>query len=59
MLPYFFRHYDSLVDRYFISDNGSSDRSRELLVATAGWSSEFRITGCSFVQAATDHYNQC
>ena len=31
MLPHFFRHYDPLVERYFIFDDGSTDRSRELL----------------------------
>jgi hypothetical protein len=60
MLPYFFRHYDPVVDRYFISDNGSTDRSRDLLAAhrkvVLG---EFRVTGGSFVAAATAHYNQC
>jgi len=60
MLPYFFRHYASLVDRYFISDNQSTDRSRDLLAANRkAVLGEFRITGRSFVQAATDHYNDC
>jgi len=31
MLPYFFRHYDPLVDRYFIFDDGSTDGSLDLL----------------------------
>jgi len=31
MLPFFFRHYDGLVDRYFIYDDGSDDGSSELL----------------------------
>jgi len=31
MLPYFFQHYDPIVDRYFIYDNGSTDGSLELL----------------------------
>lgn len=31
MLPYFFRHYDPLVDRYFVFDDGSTDGSPELL----------------------------
>jgi capsular polysaccharide biosynthesis protein len=31
MLPYFFRHFDALVDRYFIFDNGSTDGSLDLL----------------------------
>jgi glycosyltransferase involved in cell wall biosynthesis len=31
MLPYFFRHYDPLVDRYFIYDDGSTDETWALL----------------------------
>jgi len=31
MLPFFFRHYDSLVDRYFIYDDGSTDDSWAIL----------------------------
>jgi hypothetical protein len=31
MLPYFFRHYDQIVDKYFIFDNGSTDRSLSIL----------------------------
>jgi hypothetical protein len=31
MLPFFFRHYDALVARYFIFDNGSTDRSLALM----------------------------
>ena len=31
MLPYFFRHYDSFVDRYVIFDDGSNDRSLAIL----------------------------
>jgi hypothetical protein len=33
MLPYFFRHYDPFVSTYFIYDDGSSDKSMELLRA--------------------------
>jgi Glycosyl transferase family 2 len=33
MLPYFFRHYDSLVDRYFLYDDGSSDATMTLLTS--------------------------
>lgn len=33
MLPYFFRHYDGVVDEYFIHDNDSSDGSLEILNA--------------------------
>jgi len=31
MLPFFFRHYDALVDRYFIYDDGSTDGTPTLL----------------------------
>ena len=31
MLPHFFRHYSSLVDRFFVFDNGSTDGSLQLL----------------------------
>lgn len=33
MLPWFFRHYDPWVDRYFIYDDGSDDGSLEILRA--------------------------
>ena len=33
MLPFFFRHYDPLVERYFVFDNGSTDQSLEMLAA--------------------------
>jgi hypothetical protein len=33
MIPFFLRHYEYLVDRIFIHDDGSSDRSRDLLTA--------------------------
>ena len=31
MLPFFFRHYDGIVDHYFIHDNGSTDRTPKIL----------------------------
>ena len=51
MLPHFFRHYDSLVSRYFILDNGSTDSSLAILhahpkVAVA----HFDVSGDSFVE---------
>jgi len=33
MLEFFFRHYDAWVDRYYIYDDGSTDRSIEILNA--------------------------
>jgi len=31
MLPHFFKHYDGLVDKYFVFDNGSTDESISML----------------------------
>lgn len=33
MLPFFFRHYDNIVDRYIVFDDGSTDGSVEYLEA--------------------------
>jgi hypothetical protein len=33
MLPFFFRHYDRLVDRYFIFDDGSVDATAAILAS--------------------------
>lgn len=59
MLPYFFRYYDPVVDRYVIHDNGSTDRSLEILAAHP------RVTvvplvldGESLCQAAFEQVNQ-
>lgn len=60
MIPYFFRHYNDIVDKFFIWDNGSTDGSLELLkgderVRVAHWA----VTGDSFVHAAcllTDNF---
>jgi glycosyl transferase family 2 len=53
MIPYFFRHYNELVDRFFISDNGSTDGSLEMLsgderVHVEHWD----VIGDSFVREA-------
>ena len=52
MLPHFFRHYDALVDRYFIFDNASSDRSREMLEAHPRVTLERIVFDRSFLGAA-------
>ena len=50
MLPHFFRHYDDLVDRYFVLDNGSTDSSLAILHAHPNVSvSHFDVSGDSFV----------
>lgn len=57
MLPFFFRHYDPLVARYFVFDNGSTDRSINLLTqhpkVTLGG---FRTVGDSVIQEAPAFY---
>jgi hypothetical protein len=51
MLPYFFRHYDDIVDRYFIFDNGSTDGSLSLLNEHQRVElSHFEVRGDSFVE---------
>lgn len=59
MLPFFFRHYDDLVARYFVFDNGSTDRSIELLArhpkVTLG---EFRTVGESVIREAPAFYEK-
>jgi hypothetical protein len=58
MLPYFFKHYNKIVDKYFIFDNGSTDKSIELLKANKKVIlGKFEVKGNSFVQEATDFYN--
>jgi hypothetical protein len=50
MLSHFFRHYDSLVDHYFIYDNGSTDDSLDLLAKHDRVTTfHFETTGDSFV----------
>jgi hypothetical protein len=60
MLPFFFRHYDRVADRYFIYDDGSTDRSRELLADNPRVTlRRFETAGDSFVAAARRHYDEC
>ena len=58
LLPFFFRHYDPFVTRYFIYDHDSTDRSRKILKAhphvTLG---KFEVRGDSYVSSACDFYN--
>src|SRR5579863_5294939 len=51
LLPYFFRHYDVIVDRYFVFDNGSTDGSLALLQNHGRVEiSHFDVAGDSFVE---------
>ncbi len=50
MLPFFFRHYDSCVDRYFVFDNGSTDQYLSVLQQHGRVEiAHFDVTGDSFV----------
>jgi len=60
MLPHFFRHYDAIVDRYFIFDNHSTDNSLALLDAHPKVTvNDFDVDGTSFVEAAQQFNNNC
>jgi glycosyltransferase involved in cell wall biosynthesis len=50
MLPFFFRHYDGLVDRYVIYDDGSTDNSWAIL------QSHPRVEARRFVRAVPDSF---
>jgi Glycosyl transferase family 2 len=58
LLPFFFRHYDPFVTRYFIFDHNSTDHSRQILKAhprvTLG---KFKVRGDSYISKARDFYN--
>lgn len=58
MLPYFFRHYDPFVSRYFFYDNESDDGSYDLLKSHPRVTvSKLELTGDSFVEAAFERLN--
>ena len=51
MLPHLFRHYDNVVDKYFVFDNGSTDGSLALLQNHGRVEvSHFDVPGDSFVE---------
>ncbi|KEK24844.1 glycosyltransferase family 2 protein [Bacillus gaemokensis] len=58
ILPYFFKHYDSIADQYYIFDNDSTDNSLSILQSHPKVIiNRFEIQGDSFVQSALDQYN--
>lgn len=60
MIPYFFRHYNGLADRFFIFDNGSTDGSLELLAGDERVSvTHWDVQGDSFVIEAARLANRC
>ena len=51
MLPFFFRHYDQFVEKYFVYDNGSTDRSISMLQEHGSVEiTHFDVDGDSFVE---------
>lgn len=60
MLPFFFLHYDQFVDKYFIADHGSTDRSMAILKRHPKVSlRDFACDEASFVESARVHYDHC
>lgn len=59
MLPYFFRHYDAIVDRFYIFDNHSTDGSLALLRQHPRVTLESIDFAGSFLKGAQDFYNSC
>src|SRR5205085_1629485 len=58
MLPYFFRHYIGLVDKFFIFDNGSTDGSLKLLSGDERISVQhWEVKGDSFGEASRQLFN--
>jgi hypothetical protein len=58
MLPHFFQHYETLVDRYFVFDDGSTDGSLDLLRQHPKVSlRRFEVEGDSFVANARAFYD--
>lgn len=60
MLPFFLRHYEPIAERIFIYDDGSTDRSREILERCPRVTIEpIHCAGASYVEALQDLYNNC
>ncbi len=61
MLPYYLRHYEPFVDRFFVFDDGSSDGSRAILeahpkVEVVPWE---RVDEASYVISQQRFSNRC
>jgi hypothetical protein len=60
MLPFFFRHYDTLVDRYFIYDDLSTDATLALLLSHPKVETRrFERSAESFVLSEQAFSNEC
>ncbi|PZO76080.1 MAG: hypothetical protein DI629_16365 [Mesorhizobium amorphae] len=57
--PYFFDHYDSIVSKYFIHDDGSTDGSVDYLRSRPNVELQvFEHGPDSYIEPATDFYNE-
>ena len=59
MIPFFLRHYEPLVDRIVIFDDGSTDRSLELLSASRKVELRRLPAGPSSILMHTEEMNHC
>jgi glycosyltransferase involved in cell wall biosynthesis len=59
MIPFFLRHYEALVDRIVIFDDGSTDRSLELLSASRKVELRRLPSGPSSILMHTEEMNHC
>lgn len=61
VLGFFFRHYDPLIERYVIFDDGSTDGSLEILAAHPRVEVRpfLRTHADSFILSERDHYDRC
>lgn len=58
MLPYFFKHYDKIADKYYIFDNNSTDNSYSILKSHPNVVvNKIEMQGNSVVEAAQEQYN--
>ncbi|NDI33220.1 glycosyltransferase family 2 protein [Chengkuizengella sediminis] len=59
MLPYFFKHYDNIVDQYYIYDNYSTDNSISILRSHPKViMNRFKIQGDSMILSTQHMHNQ-
>lgn len=59
MIPFFLRHYEPIVDRIVIFDDGSTDRSKELLAASPKVELRRLKQGSSYVFQHMEEFNEC
>lgn len=59
MIPFFLRYYEPLVNRIIIYDDGSTDRSLELLAASPKVEVRRLRQGASYVLMQKEEMNQC